>query len=288
MLAGLGLDPASVERLPGGETNHTVLVRRGTGDVVVRVPLDPLAADVFPVEAWASAAAARSGVTVAPVLRTGHVDGVPFLVAEYVRPDPRPVDDPWRWLGRTARLLATIPLVDAPPSLYTRFGADLASAWDEHVRYGLRSLDGDDPVRAAGAYTDASRLRAVFDGLLDRGFRHGLAHGDLAPRNLLSRGPDADPVLIDWGSTETGPTPWTDARRVTAWARVDGTVSPQHHDTFMAAAGLAGSDDQRTLTAMTALHLVDVTRWARERRPDRFRQDVDRCRRGLVRLGLSD
>ncbi|WP_259362838.1 hypothetical protein [Curtobacterium sp. ME12] len=35
---------------------------------------------------------------------------------------------------------------------------------------------------------------------------------------------------------------------------------------------------------MTALHLLDVTRWARDRRPDLYDEYLGRCRSGLERI----
>lgn len=222
----LGASWADIERLPGGSVNHTVRVRRAIGtDVVVRIPVDPLRENEYPVEAWATEAATRAGITVARVLRHGCHDGTPFAVSEYVEPDSRPIADPWRRLGAAARTIGTIALDGAPPSLYSRFGTEPTTAWRAHVGYNVRSLDGDDPLLQAGAYTSAAALRAVFEPLGVRAFEHGLAHGDLAPRNLLSRGPDVDPVVIDWGAAEVGPAPWTDARRVFAWAHLDRSAS---------------------------------------------------------------
>ncbi|MFJ3034910.1 aminoglycoside phosphotransferase family protein [Curtobacterium pusillum] len=289
VLRDLGASWSDVEPLTGGSVNHTVRVRRPAGDdVVIRVPVDPLREDEYPVEAWASAAAERAGIAVARVLCHGRHDGTPFLLSEYVEPDPRPITEPWRRLGAAARAIGTIALVGAPPSLFSRFGTDPATAWRAHVAYNVRSLDGDDPLLQAGAYTSASALRAAFEPLGIRAFEHGLAHGDLAPRNLLSRGPDAAPVVIDWGAAEVGPMPWTDARRVFGWWHLDREVSEQEFGAFAAAAGLGEPEVLRTLGAMTALHLVDVARWARERRPDQYREYVAASRRGLRRLGLSD
>jgi aminoglycoside phosphotransferase (APT) family kinase protein len=286
VLVRIGATPADARELPGGSVNRTYRVARPGGDVVVRIPVDPRREDEFPVEEWAAAAAARAGIPVPAVLERGVEDGVPYLVQEHVPPHAVPVAEPWTELGRLARAVGRVDLADAPASLFTRFGRDLGAAWDAHVAYGLASLDGDDPLLRDGAYpADAAPwLRERFAALAGTRFDHGLAHGDLAPRNLLSRGPDAAPVLLDWGAAETGPTPWTDARRVTAWTRLDGSVTAAEHDAFMAAAGLDGAAAQRTLVAMTALHLVDVTRWARERRPDLYAEHVDRCRAGLARL----
>jgi hypothetical protein len=251
---------------------------------VLRFPVDPLREDEFPVEAWAAAQAARVGVPVARPIVHGVSRGVPFAVSEYVPADPRPIEHPWTWLGAVARTVGTIPLDDAPDSLFSRFGRDLATAWSAHLDYGLSALGPGDPLRRDGAYGSAAEVRGVLEPLVDRPFDFGLAHGDLAPRNLVSRGPARSPVLIDWGAAQTGPMPWTDARRVFEWAFVDGSIARADHQEFVASAGLASDDDRRTLAAMTVLHLLDVTRWALERRPDRYDEYRERCRTGVERL----
>jgi Ser/Thr protein kinase RdoA (MazF antagonist) len=290
ILRRIGAAPDDARPLPGGNVNRTYRVTRPTGDVVVRLPVDPRRDDEFPVEEWAARAADRAGIPVAAVVQRGVEDGVPFLVSAYVDPHPEPVDRPWTQLGRLARAVGCVPLDDAPPSLFSRFGTDLAAAWDAHVRYDLAALDDGDPLLVDGAYAADGLpwLRARFASLARTRFDFGLAHGDLAPRNLISRGRDAVPVLIDWGAAATGPAPWTDARRVTEWALVDGTIALADLDAFRDAAGLGGDDARRTLIAMTALHLVDTTRWARERRPDLYAEYAARCRAGLGRLVAAE
>lgn len=285
VLRAVGSSADQTERLPGGSVNHTYRVRRAVGaDVVVRFPVDPLRSDEFPVEAWAARAAAAAGISVARPLDHGVQDGVPFILSEYVAPDPRPIDRPWTWLGSSARTVASIDLGEAPSSLYTRFGTDLAQAWSAHLAYNSAALVADDPLRHDGAYAAAGALRRHVERLAAERFAFGLAHGDLAPRNLIARGPDRAPVLIDWGAAATGPSPWTDARRVFEWAFVDGTISRAEYDEFTAAAGLATPAGHATLASLTALHLVDVTRWARDRRPDLYAEYVGRCRVGLERI----
>jgi aminoglycoside phosphotransferase (APT) family kinase protein len=289
ILRRMGAAPADARELGGGSVNRTYRVARPGGGLVVRIPADPRRADEYPVEEWAAGGAARAGIAVAAVRERGVQDGVPFLVQDFVPPHADPVEQPWSQLGRLARQLGTIDLAAAPDALFSRFGRDLVAAWDAHVAYGLTSLDGADPLREDGAYpADALPwLRARFAALAAIPFDHGLAHGDLAPRNLLSRGRDAVPVLIDWGAAMTGPTPWTDARRVTEWALLDGSIAAADHDGFLRAAGLDAPGDRRTLVAMTALHLVDTTRWAREQRPDLYAEYAARCRAGLERLAAA-
>jgi Ser/Thr protein kinase RdoA (MazF antagonist) len=290
ILRRIGADPGDARPLPGGSVNRTYRVARPAGDIVLRFPVDPRRGDEFPVEEWASRAAGRAGIPVADVVRRGVEGGVPFLVSVHVDPHPDPVADPWTRLGLLARAVGSVPLDDAPHSLFSRFGTDLAAAWDAHVRYDLAALDDGDPLLRDGAYDPDALpwLRARFASLARTPFELGFAHGDLAPRNLISRGRDAVPVLIDWGAATTGPTPWTDARRVTEWALVDGTVALADLEAFRDAAGLGGDDARRTLIAMTALHLVDTTRWARERRPDLYPGYAARCRAGLRRLAAEE
>lgn len=263
--------------------NHTYRSVRPDGpDVVVRLPIDPRDANTFPVEAWAARKAEGIGIPTARPIACGEHTGVPFLVSEFVEADPRPIRDPWRWLGEYAHMVGSIDLVDAPPTLYSRFGPDLSGAWEQHVRYNLTSLEGDDPLRRDGAYSSSAPIRQQLEALLCGEFEFGLAHGDLAPRNLLSRGSEDPPVLIDWGAATTGPSPWTDARRVFEWAIIDRTIAVADYERFAARAGLIG--DERTVASMTVLHLLDVTRWAREWRPDLYAEYARRCRRGLERI----
>lgn len=273
--------------LGGGAVNHVYRCDRvDSSPIVLRFPVDPLRSDEFPVEAWAASAAGRIGIPTATVLGHGIERGIPFAVSEFVAPDPRPIDRPWTWLGSCARRVGTIPLRGAPASLYTRFGSDLQHAWAAHLEYNRSALGDDDQLGLDGAYGSASAadVHDLLARLSPDRYDFGLAHGDLAPRNLVSRGPDEPPVLIDWGAAETGPTPWTDARRVLAWTFLEGSVDRRDHDEFMAGAGLSSSEDHRTLVSMTALHLLDVTRWAREQRPDLYGEYVERCRAGLERL----
>lgn len=273
------------ERLEGGFDNVAYRTRRADGTaIVVRCPLDPLREDTYPVEVWAAREASRVGIPVAQPLMHGMVGGLPFSVFSYVEPDERAVLHPWTWLGRYARAARSIPLDDAPRAVFSRFGRNLERAWSAHIGYNREALGVHDPLRADGAYGSAAQVESLLEPLASRRFEFGLAHGDLAPRNLLSRGTDAPPVLIDWGAAETGPSPWSDARRVFEWAFLDGAVSRDEYDELVGSAGLASVSDLHTLASMAALKLLDVTRWARERRPDLYDQYLHRCRSGLAAL----
>ncbi|WP_286346165.1 phosphotransferase family protein [Frondihabitans sucicola] len=280
----LGGGAATATELPGGFVNVTHRLRTADGrDVVVRFPRDRLRANEYPAEVWAIRAARAVGVPIAPPLEEGLEDGVPFLVSDYLHPAEQGVERPWSWLGGYARALGDIDVRGAPASLFSRFGRDLEAAWSSHVRYNRDALTPDDLLLRDGAYSAHALpfLRRQLDDLSARRFRFGLAHGDLAPRNLLSRGADQPPVLLDWGAATTGPTPWTDAQRVFEWAFCERTISRSAYEEFAAAAGVNGPTDERTLLSMVVLHLLDVTRWAHDRRPDLYDDYVARCRSGL-------
>ena len=272
-----------MQRLHGGEVNFTYRVRTETGEVVIRFPVDRLRGNEFPVEMWATRTAAAAGIPVARCLRTGRMAGVPFIVSEYIAPAEHPIDSPWSILGSLAMRIATLDLSDAPESLFSRFGRDLGSAWTQHLQYNVQALRADDDLAADGAYDLRllDRIRSALEALCSRSFAFGLAHGDLAPRNLLSRGHGFPPVLLDWGAAKTGPAPWTEARRVFEWAFLDGSIAEDDYTDFLAAAGLDRRTDESTLIAMTALHLLDVTRWAHDARPDLYTEYIARCRTGL-------
>lgn len=279
----IGADDGSALRLHGGEVNVTHRVTAPTGDVVVRFPRDRRRHDEFPVERWATRTAAAAGLPVARTLSTGAVHGVPFIVSEYVAQSQEPVERPWSWLGSYARTIGTFDLSDAPASVFSRFGRDLEDAWRQHLAYNGAELRPDDPIAADGAYatSDLARIRSSLSGLEQTSFTFGLAHGDLAPRNLLSAGSAQPPVLIDWGGATTGPAPWTEARRAYEWAFCDRTITEPEYAELLTALGLDPRSDNPTIAAMVVLHLIDVTRWPRDIRPDLYPAYVLRCRRGL-------
>lgn len=242
---------------------------------VVRFAIDPSRDAEATTEAWALGAAAAAGIPSPAVLASGCLDSVRYLVEEFVPSTSVAERDAWADLGALAGTIGRIPLgEDAPKTLFSRFGRDLPSAWRSHVDYNLGELDETDPLLRAGVYRveDRDALLAVCRRLRNRPFRFGLAHGDLAPRNLVPRGL-APPVLLDWGSASTGPTPWTDLTIVHAWSVDDGVVSSREFEAFLAAVDL--TDEERsgassTLDDLLILRRLDLARWARERRPELF------------------
>lgn len=265
---------------------NSVLRVVGEGvDWVVRSPLDLTRPDVFPLERWASQAAAACGVPVPEVLHVGVSEGVPVTVSRYVAPAAEEPSRPWWWLGRHASALAGACLDDAPDALFSRFGRDLDHAWREHLAYNLASLSPDDHLLADGGYRaeHLETLRAWVRDLQGLDVQHGLVHGDLAPRNLVSRGPHAAPVLVDWGSATSGPAPWDSLQRVYQAAVVEQEIP--WAAVVDVAEGMGAALDApalATLRRLTALRLLDLARWARDRRPDLYPSYLDACRDGLT------
>ncbi|NQX11858.1 phosphotransferase [Microbacteriaceae bacterium VKM Ac-2855] len=241
----------------GGVENRVQRMRGPGFDWVLRTPVDPSAPDTYPLEAWAIGAARAAGVHSPAVVALGDR----FLVLEY-EPPRRAIDDPWHTLGAFASAVACIPLDDAPDGVFSRFGRDLAEAWRAHVRYNVEALSTADPLLHQGVYAEAdrARIRDRIAPLEDEPFAHGLAHGDLAPRNLIAR--DHGAALIDWGSVTTGPAPWTELQRVYQEQQEEVLAA------FAAGAGVALDASARDLLhRLTVLRALDLARWAREHRP---------------------
>jgi aminoglycoside phosphotransferase (APT) family kinase protein len=288
--------------LPGVD-NHVVRVWGAGVDVVVRTPRDPAEPDRYPAERWAAERARRHGVPTPRVLACQHDFGeAPLMIVEHVASLPSD-RDPWRDLGRLAAALAEVPLDGepdgepdehgagdhhgpVPDALLTRFGSDLPEAWRAHLRYGIDSLVPGDRLLDLGVYAEHQRgpLRAALEQLAaeSTGWRHGLVHGDLAPRNLVPRGA-GDPVLIDWGSARTGPVPWLELDRVHRWCVVDEVVVPDELRRFADGLGIDLDAALPTLRRLALLHHLDLVRWALERRPDRLARQVEEARLAIAR-----
>lgn len=262
-----------IASLPG-VVNSVLRVTGVSNDWVVRFPVDRQRPNEFPTEIWVAHQASELGIDTPPVVATGYLDNRPYMVVEYIAPQGEPDDDQmWSWLGRYAATLAMVPLDDAPDEIFSRFGRDLSSAWRSHLRYNLDELSERDSLIVDGVYLrqDLDRLRALLEPLEMTDLAFGIAHGDLAPRNLIPRHTPLPPALIDWGATTTGPAPWTDLQQVYVWAVHDRTISLDALHHFAAAAGLPMGDRVTAiLNQMTALRFLDLARWAKDRRPDLY------------------
>lgn len=269
-----------------GVVNHVLRVQGPGTDWVVRFPVDPCQPDEFPVERWAVGRAAELGIPVPRVVATGTLDGRPYLVWEHLAESPSAPGTAWTWLGRYAATVGGIPLDDAPDGVFSRFGRDLPLAWRRHLEYNLAELGEADRLLADGVYlgADLPVLLDLVGGLAGVELRFGLAHGDLAPRNLVPRGASAPPALIDWGNATTGPTPWTDLQRVHQWVG-EGLVTREELEQLAQAAGLPLTEgNERVLVAMSVLQHLDVARWALDRRPELYPRYRDAGRSGVRRL----
>lgn len=316
----LGATPTTVDRL-GGVVNVVLRVVGDDVDWVVRSPVDPRRPDEFPVERWAVEAARTCGVPVPEVLHVGVSRGIPVMVSRYVQP-AEPVARPWWWLGQHASSVAEADLTDAPDGVFSRFGRDLDHAWAAHLDYNQTALGPDDllhhnpvpdaplllghppaepppaepplaehvladPLLTDGAYQpdDLPTLRRWLHDLDDLETSHGLVHGDLAPRNLVPQGADVAPVLLDWGSATTGPVPWTELQRSFQAVAVDRELPWSTLVDLADGMGVAlDASVRRTLLRLTALRLLDLARWARDRRPDLHSSYRDACASGLTAL----
>ena len=81
-------------------------------------------------------------------------------------------------IGQYVRRLAGCAVDDAPATLFSRFGRDLAGAWQAHLGYNMSQLTEKDQLAAMGVYAPYERS------------------------SLMG--------LIDWGCASFGPVPFTD------------------------------------------------------------------------------
>jgi len=262
----LGAAPTAVDQL-GGVVNIVLRVVGDDLDWVVRSPVDLRRPDEF--------------------LHVGVSRGIPVMVSRYVEPAAEPVARPWWWLGRHASSVADADLTDAPAGIFSRFGRDLDRAWASHLHYNQTALGSDDPLLADGAYQrdDLPTLRRWLHDLDGLETSHGLVHGDLAPRNLVSQGGDVAPVLLDWGTATTGPVPWTELQRSFQAVVVDRELPWSTLVDLADGMGITlDTPARQTLLRLTALRLLYLARWARDRRPDLYPSYRDACASGLAAL----
>lgn len=254
-----------------GEVNHVVVINE---EWVVRFPRDPLDTDDFAKEEWCLRAAREAGVSVPTAYARGRRENRNYLVQEFIPGDHADhfrTSELWKTLGGYCRLISEIALSpDTPDDLFPRFGRDLASNWQQHVAYNVDQLRPDDPLISFGVYRadQLDLLRRTFGELADKVTSFGITHGDLVPKNVLLP-PGRPPVVIDWGSATTGPSPYEDFVRI--WA--DGaTESFQRDDLASFADGYGCAIDPllETMHGIWLLGQIDVVRWAMDCRPDRI------------------
>lgn len=231
-------------------------------------------ADPFDVEAWCLRATATAGIPSSPMVARGWLDGLSYLVVDYVEGDTPSASDPgaWRSIGRFASSLAELDVSDAPEALFSRFGRDLDAAWLAHLDYNREALCHGDVLVELGVYRpdERSRLLRVLDSLRQRSLPQGLIHGDMSTRNLL----DGERyTLIDWGAAAVGPVVWGDLERIHRWkllADAESAVSDAAWANVLEGSGLTDAEATPVVRELRVLNALDVIRWASDVRPDRL------------------
>ena len=114
----------------------------------------------------------------------------------------------------------------------------------------------------------------------------GLCHGDLSTRNLIAAA-GGGYVVLDWGSAAVGPVPWTDLELIQRWHAGADTVSAVSAAAWQAVlhgAGVAGPSVDGLIGELQILHVLDVTRWALDQKPERVPEFVQQARAAIVRI----
>lgn len=250
-------------------------VNGGGRDLVVRfAKVSDQVADPFDVEEWCLLAAAAAGMPSSPMVARGWLDGLSYLVVDYVVGDTPSASDPgaWKSIGRFASALAELDVTDAPEALFSRFGRDLDAAWLAHLDYNRAALTEGDELVDLGLYRpdERSRLLHLLDSLHRRSLPQGLIHGDMSTRNLLS---GERYTLIDWGAATVGPVVWGDLERIHRWKLLEdpeSDVSDVAWANVLEGSGLTDAEATTVVRELTVLQALDVIRWALDVRPDRL------------------
>ena len=270
-----------------GSVNHVFILGSGSERYVVRIPIDRLRQDEFPVEYWCLEQAAKQGIPSPEVIGRGVVSGSPYIVLRFVEGSAvrESGTGVWETLGRYGRAAHAMEWGCGPDQLFTRFGRDPDDAWRRHLQYNIDSLTGSDPLIGLGVYRSAEqpRIRALVGELLDGGLGHGLRHGDLAPRNLIAP-PHGPPVLLDWGQASVGPIPHGDLLAAFRSHLLDGHPTERELGVFSLALGAPLSSIRDELERLLVLESLDRVRWALDQRPDRAGDLVKDARHTLRAL----
>jgi aminoglycoside phosphotransferase (APT) family kinase protein len=285
----LGVESLAIRPITGqGEVNRVFIVDTGDGEWVIRFSRYPRDTDDYSKEAFCLREALRHGVPSPQFIAAGRCQDVPYIVQTLVpgpNADRRRSAELWEMLGRYARVVHSIPLDgSAPVSLFPRFGRDLAANWRMHVDYNIAEMTSEDPLLGLGVYGLAQQeaIRSLFAPLRHWSGCHGLAHGDLGPRNVLLP-PDHPPVLLDWGNAATGPAPHTDLVALLTDHRRFGDPLMVEIASFAAGCGVDLAEELPTVEDMLLLHRFDQVRWALDIRPDRVPAKADLAREAVRR-----
>ncbi len=283
MVSQFGEKVASFREIEGlGAVNYVYVIGTSQGEWVVRFHRDPLDNDDYEKEAWCLETIGSIGVPVPEFVGRGHQGEIPFIVQRFVEghnADVHRSPHLWKTLGAYCRAINDLPLDDSvPDSLFPRFGRDLIGNWLAHIEYNLEQLASDDTLIELGAYDRRHQkvLRDRFRKLHDRVNTFGLTHGDLVPKNVLLD-PTGTPVVIDWGSAGTGPSPYDDFNRI--WSDPGSEeFSEQDLQWFAEGYGVALEPMLATMKDLYLLGRVDVVRWAIDHRPDRIPELAQKAR----------
>ena len=265
-------EPGPIREIAGqGAVNYVFVCNTSHGEWVIRIPLDSVADDVYANEEWSIRTAQAAGIPVAGFIARGTFDGTPYMIQPFVEGvsgDTRRSPQLWRELGRYERLLADVDPSTAPRGMFPRFGTDLRQNWEAHIDYNLESLSPNDPLIALGAYRldQQDTLRSRFQRLQTSISTFGVYHGDLVPRNVIVR-EDGTAIVLDWGSTATGPTPHTGLLRI-LYGSPEEAFTEQDAAEFAAGYGVELEELRESLHDLWLLGKIDLVRWARDRRPD--------------------
>jgi aminoglycoside phosphotransferase (APT) family kinase protein len=290
----------SVRPIGQGSNNKNFLVETANARAVVKLSHEHRrhrALQEYQKEIWCIEQSAALGVPGPSVLSVGEIDGNAYMIETFVEGiNGKNVEGDriaiWRKLGEYAKLTHSIKVTGWGEDFFDDRPGGQRASWLKYLTYNIESLTDDDPLIDLGVLTrDLSRVaRRLLEELLDKTFRFGLNHGDLALWNTLVE-PSGKINLLDWGSAEAHIIPHFDLLYVFRQHLWDGTPTIEEMAAFRQGYGLSDEEHERLKPELDRLFLLirfDKLRWAIDRNPSRIKEYVDRAKTALtVNLGKT-
>lgn len=273
-----GAQPETAQLYAAGSCNQAYRASMYDRTIIIRLNADRDHAEHVK-EAWCMSEAGKRGVSVAEPLGDGIWHGWNYSVQSYEGDvNGAEYDDQlavWRFLGRSASSIHAVPVTGFGDVLVDKDKARFDGLWTNYVTDNIQALSkGEGPKGLSHA--QILDLRRRFEMLGSAQLNFGLCHGDLLPRNVVLEGTRM--TLIDWGAAHAHVVPHFEFRELLRSHRADSKEAKA----FLT--GYDGDFDRETLMAevenLLLLCAFDLTRWARDRAPDRIKEKDE----GFVRL----
>jgi Ser/Thr protein kinase RdoA (MazF antagonist) len=266
--------PLSITPILGlGEVNSIFLAEMTIGKYVVRLNTED-DSDQFKKETWCSTKAIERGVPSPMPVAYGESSGAIYTVHKFIEGENGSTytgdkSAMWFQIGSHTRLIHSIPVSGFGETLMDEHQHRFKASWQQFVTYNIQSLSENDPLLSLNVITqeNRSKVRQIFETLLQTPFTFGLNHGDISEKNVLVDY-RSDVYLLDWGSAEAHIVPHFDLFVILSESL---SAESAEFAAFLEGYGLSQSEFKKLqpeVGMLTALTFIDKLRWAIDRSPD--------------------